>query len=76
MNAEPFGPFHELKALDGMTWGDWVDSEYNTVGIWEASTENFTFIYYPPVGFTVRGPEGPYVRGNNIIFAEAIYNID
>lgn len=32
-DAMPFGGLYELKALDGMTWADWVPSPYNTIGV-------------------------------------------
>lgn len=72
-DATPFGPFHELKALDGMTWGDWVDSEYNTIGIYSESYENYVAILCPPFGLSVASSDGWYIKGDNIIIEEYTY---
>ncbi len=73
IDAAPAGPFHELKALDGMTWEDWVDSEYNTIGIFSESYENFVAILYPPLGLSILTSDGQFIKGDNIISAETTY---
>lgn len=73
IDAEPFGPFHELKALDGMTWGDWVDSEYNTIGIYRELYGDAVAIVYPYMGFNIVSSEGEFVKGHYIISAETTY---
>jgi hypothetical protein len=72
--SSPFGPVYELKALDGMTWGDWVDSEYNTIGIFEEPYGDEVIILYPP-GLGVTDSGGSWVKGDQIIFAETTYLI-
>lgn len=73
IDSAPFGPVHELKALDGMTWEDWIDSEYNTVGIYGESYGGDVAILYPPIGLNITDSGGQYVRGYHIIFAEVTY---
>ena len=43
-----FDNSYTLNAEEGMTWGEWVDSEYNTVGITNGNSdgENVGSIYY------------------------------
>lgn len=71
-DSQPFGPIYELKALDGMTWGDWIDSEYNTVGIFGDPYGDVVAILFPP-GFSVTDSGGLWVTGDQIIFAETTY---
>lgn len=32
LDTVPLGGYYTLTARDGMTWADWVESEYNTIG--------------------------------------------
>ena len=73
IDSTPFGPFHELKALDGMTWGDWIDSEYNTIGIFGESYGGVVAILYPPMDFNITSSGGAWVTGDDIIVAETTY---
>lgn len=73
LDTAPFGPVYELKALDGMTWGDWIDSEYNTIGIFGESYGGVVAILYPPIGLNITDSNGQYVIGDHIILAETTY---
>lgn len=33
LDTMPIGDYYTLTARDGMTWADWVESEYNTIGV-------------------------------------------
>lgn len=33
LDTLPIGDFYTLTAREGMTWGDWVASDYNTIGV-------------------------------------------
>lgn len=33
LDTTPIGDYYTLTARDGMTWADWVESEYNTIGV-------------------------------------------
>ena len=71
LDSAPIGPFHELKALDGMTWKDWIDCEYNTVGIYGESS----IVLYPPMGFPITEAGGEWVKVDDIIVAETVYAV-
>lgn len=31
-----WGDIYSLKAIEGMTWGEWIDSEYNTIDMYDS----------------------------------------
>ena len=50
-----FGNSYTLNAEEGMTWGEWVESEYNTIGFTNGNSEGdwvgtiyygVSFVYY------------------------------
>lgn len=57
----------EYTANKGMTWGEWCDSEYNTVGFFDADGEIDT-----GAGLLLT-PEGDSVTGSDVIIAGAVY---
>lgn len=71
IDASPFGPVHELKALDGMTWFDYVVSEYNTIGLSVLDA----FVVYPPGIFTLRLEGGAAEKAYNLIISEYVYGV-
>ena len=71
-DAFPFGDFHTLKALDGMTWKDWVDSEYNTLGCFLEESGDSTYVTFPP--FLSIAYDGGYsVQTSELIIKDYTY---
>lgn len=71
INAVPFGPLHELKALDGMTWEDWINTEYNILTL----TIDNKIVVYPPGLFSIKNNNGAPVKSSDIIITEYTYNV-
>lgn len=65
---------YTLQAVDGMTWGEWVDSEYNTIGISNGSSmgEYVGSIYN---GINYLRLEGYDVFADDVIVANGQYTI-
>ena len=58
------------QAEDGMTWEQWVASEYNTAGYKTSST---TGVYTSDGGYAVYNASGSPVNGSNVIVANHAY---
>lgn len=41
---EDFGDIYNFDAINGMTWGEWVDSEYNTDGWFVSENSEYDFL--------------------------------
>ena len=57
-----------FQAEDGMTWGEWVDSEYNVDGYYH---DGLT-----AVGAGVISPSGARVYDNDVLISNGVYTID
>lgn len=69
------------QAVEGMTWGEWVESDYNTVGAYlEApSNQELSRIQYPKGDnvFFISTPDySAYVSGGREIVANTAYTLD
>lgn len=42
LDTMPIGGYYTLTAREGMTWADWVESEYNTIGVELYEGEEYT----------------------------------
>ena len=70
----PIGDYYTLTAREGMTWADWVASEYNTIGaelyeyedIHEVSWNGFIVCHYR---------DGTSVEQTEEIISEEIYGL-
>lgn len=70
---------HEMKAIEGMTWYEWCQSEYNVFSLTcdGESYEVYTFYYeedWSGEWGLLRNAEGDYVYGRDKIVANAIYS--
>lgn len=61
---------YNCQAEEGMTWGEWVDSEYNTSSFLIQNGEVHTS------GFAVVRLNGAVVKGTDTIIADATYTRD
>jgi hypothetical protein len=61
-----------LNFEEGMTWGQWIDSEYNTVGI-EAHYE-FAYIQHPQWGYAIVDSGYNRLFATDTIFANYMYS--
>lgn len=75
INPYPFGSIHELKALDGMAWSDYVTSEYNTIGLELSYIPSLSFygVAYPPGIFHIVGDGGATENASNLIVPGFVY---
>lgn len=44
LDTMPMGDFYTLTAREGMTWRDWVASDYNTIGVVLYEFGDFFFV--------------------------------
>jgi hypothetical protein len=59
---------NEYRAINGMTWGEWESSEYNTDSFW--SEDGYMC---DPDGTNFHGPDGNTVTPDMVIIADAHY---
>ena len=76
IDGEPFLPYAEYVALEGMTWSEWCDSQYNTIGAYIYDTGIITSVLIPPIGFQITGEDGESVRSEDAIIKGFVYNVD
>lgn len=72
INTFPIGGTFELTAIDGMTWGEFVSTEYNTLDLY--INEDFGYVEYPPFGFPISA-YGAGCKAEDIIIADFTYEI-
>lgn len=71
-DSRPYGGLYELKALDGMTWADWISSQYNTMGVEMGDTYgdvywmDLTIVYYDT---------GKRAKSEDLIINECTYGV-
>ena len=56
----------EYRAVEGMTWGEWINTEYNTIGITSGNSEGVN------VGQMYLGVSGLVYNGNNVLETDII----
>lgn len=59
-----------FTALKGMTFGEWVDSKYNTIG---ATVNNANYIWWPEGASTLAPDSGAPVTSTDVILDGAVY---
>jgi hypothetical protein len=57
----------EYKALSGMTWGEWIESEYNTSGYYLKGTEGI------PTGYYIEDAKSDDVIENGGVYTATYY---
>lgn len=62
--------FHQFKALKGMTFGEWVNSQYNTIG---ATVNAVNHIWWPEDNSTLGQLDGTFVTPTDVILDGAEY---
>lgn len=67
------GELYELKALEGMTWGDWVDSTYNSIGASVQDSPRGDVISYDGIFNIVN--RGQLLFPDDTIISEYIYEV-
>lgn len=77
----PLGFNLERKALSGMTWQDWVNSDYNLM--YESITDNGLYnqffeiigdeVFHYEDGFMVADQQGTYVSPTDVIENKYVY---
>lgn len=63
------------KAIEGMTWAEWCDSEYNTVGGYVSPVMGDTVLVMEPANLHVVKSDGEYVVGADTIVAGHAYEL-
>lgn len=71
LDTLPFGDYYTLTARDGMTWADWVESEYNTIGVWFSEYE----VYWNYFGICDYWT-GILIKTTDKIISEKIYGVN
>lgn len=66
------------QAEEGMTWAEWVSSEYNTGGFYIDSSSGEPYVFFSVSGRTaaVEDSNYMYITGNDIIVSEYAYNYE